>query len=203
MLKAGISLKSLYKNMELIELQTTVERTLDLLAESGIRTKSLYAYTHTGFGCIVHTLQVKGLSIVAPTMLDEFLLEQFELSRQGKFSLWKWNLIRRSCELLKYCAAKGSIDMSPLLPWLSTLHRSWQSIPIAEQLADSENIFALVWKTNQSMVKLGLADATVRHYREERLAVILNRHYEVRIEHFYEELLNQIITEKRVQYEQG
>lgn len=191
----------------MIELSATVTRALELLSAQGMSGKGLHAYTHTGFGCIVRNFQAKGLSIIAPTMLDEFLLEQFELFSQGKFSPWKWSLIRRSCELLKYCAAEDSVDMPPLLPWSPTLRRSRQSIeksiPTAEQFADPENIFALVWKTNRAMVELGLADATVRHYREEGLAVILRRHYEARTEHFSEGLLNQIITEKRTQYEQG
>ena len=191
----------------MIELSTTVTRALELLSAQGMSDKGLHAYTHTGFGCIVRTFQAKGLSHVTPTMLDEFLLEQFELFGQGKFSPWKWRLVRRSCELLKYCAVEDSVDMPPLLPWSPTLHRSRQSIekstPTAEQFADPENIFALVWKTNRSMVELGLADATVRHYREEGLAVILKRHYEVPTEHFSEGLLNRIMTEKRTQYEQG
>lgn len=191
----------------MIELSATVTRALELLSAKGMSDKGLHAYTHTGFGCIVRTFQVKGLSRVTPTMLDEFLLEQFELFSQGKFSPWKWSLVRRSCELLKYCAAEDSVDMPPLLPWSPTLRRSRQSIeksiPTAEQFADPENIFALVWKTNRAMVELGLADATVRHYREEGLAVILKRHYEVRTEHFSEDLLKRIMTEKRTQYEQG
>ena len=191
----------------MIELSVTVTRALELLSAQGMSDKSLHAYTHTGFGCIVRNFQAKGLSSVTPTMLDEFLLEQFELFVQEKFSPWKWRLVRRSCELLKYCAVEDSVDMPPLLPWLPTLHRSRQSIeksmPTAEQFADPENIFALVWKTNRSMVELGLTDATVRHYREEGLAVILNRHYEARTEHFSEDLLGRIITEKRTQYEQG
>lgn len=191
----------------MIELSATAARALEILSAQGMSGKSLHAYTHTGFGCIIRNFQVKGLSIVTPTMLDEFLLEQFELFRKGRFSTWKWRLVRRSCELLKYCATNDSVDMPSLLPWLPTLQRSWQSIeksiPTAEQLADSENIFALVWKTNQSMMKLGLTDATIRHYREEGLAVILNQHYKAGTDHFSEDLLNRIITEKRAQYEQG
>lgn len=191
----------------MIELSATVARALELLSAQGMSAKSLHAYTHTGFGNIVRNFQAKGLPVVTPTMLDEFLTEQYELYGQGKFSAWKWALVRRSCELLKYCAAKDSVDIPPLLPWLPALHRSQQSIaksiPTAEQLADPENIFALVWKTNQSMMKLGLTDATVRHYRAEGLAVILNQHYEAGTDHFSEDLLNRIITEKRVQYEQG
>lgn len=98
---------------------------------------------------------------------------------------------------MKYCAVEDSVDMPPLLPWLPMLRCSYQSIdksvPTAEQLADPENIFSLVWKTNRSMVELGLADATVRHYREEGLVVILKRHYEARAERFSEDILDQMI----------
>ena len=191
----------------MIELSVTVTHALELLSAQGMSEKSLYEYIHTGFGCIVRNFQEKRMPSVTPTMLDELLIEQFELFSQGKFSPWKWNLVRRSCELLKYCAVEDSVDMPPLLPWLPTLHRSRQSIeksiPTAEQFADSENIFALVWKTNRAMAELGLKDATIRHYREEGLAVILNRHYEMRTEHFSDGLLSQITTEKRTQYEQG
>ena len=74
----------------MIELSVTVTRALELLSAQGMSDKSLHAYTHTGFGCIVRNFQAKGLSSVTPTMLDEFLLEQFELFVQEKFSPWKW-----------------------------------------------------------------------------------------------------------------
>lgn len=52
------------------------------------------------------------------------------------------------------------------------------------------------------MSELGLTDATIRHYREEGLAVILRRHYEAGTERFSEEILNQIVAEKKLRYEQ-
>lgn len=193
--------------MELIELNATAQRALELLADAGVSDGGIYDYTHTGFGGILRYFHKKGILYATPETLNDFLLEQRILLDRGDISQWKWRLIRRSCELLKYCAVEESVDMPPLLPWLPTLHRSRQSIeksiPTAEQFADPENIFVLVWKTNRSMVELGLADATVRHYRKEGLAVILNRHYEARTEHFSEDLLDRIITEKRIQYEHG
>ena len=169
--------------------------------------KNLYAYTHTGFGCIIRHFQAKGISCVTPEVLDTFLLEQHELFEQGAFSPWKWRLVRGSCELLKHCAEEDSVDMPPLLPWSPNLQRPRQSIekskPTAEQLADPENIFVLVWKTNRAMMELGLPDATVRHYREEGLAAILKRQYDVMAEHFSKEILEQAVAEKRAQHEQG
>lgn len=158
----------------MFELNAIALRALELLAEQGMSSKSLHAYTHTGFGCIIRYFHEKGISHVTSAMFDTFLLEQYKLFEQGMFSAWKWGLLRRSCELLKHCAAEDSVELPPLLPWIPELQRSRQSIskstPTAEQFADPENIFALVWKTNRAMHELGLTDATVRHYRDEGLS---------------------------------
>ena len=61
----------------------------------------------------------------------------------------------------------------------------------------------LVWRTNSAMLELGLTDATVGHYRNEGLAIILNRHYESGTDRFSGEILDQIVAEKRIQYEYG
>ena len=193
--------------METIDLATTITQALKLLSSQGMSEKSLHAYTHTDFGCVTRHFQAKGIICVGPEMLDTFLLEQHKLFEQGAFSVWKWRLLRRSCELLKYCATKNSVGLPPLPPWMPILRRPrqsiWKSTPTSEQLADLENMFVLVWKTNRAMLELGISDATVGHYRNEGLAIILNRHYEVGTEQFSEEILNQIVEEKRIQYEHG
>ena len=193
--------------METIDLAATSAQALKLLSNQGMSEKSLHAYTHTGFGCVTRHFQAKGIICVSPEMLNRFLLEQCERFEQGAFSVWKWRLIRRSCELLKHCAAKNSVELSPLPPWMPVLRRPrqsiWKDTPTSEQLADLENIFALIWKTNKAMLELGLTDATVDHYRNEGLAMILNRHYEVGAEQYSEGILNQVVTERRIQYEHG
>ena len=193
--------------METINLVAATARALKLLSNQGMSEKNLYAYTHTGFGCVTRHFQAKGIICVSPEMLDMFLLEQRELFEQGAFSVWKWRLLRRSCELLKHCTSRNSVELPQLPPWMPVLRRPrksiWKNTPTSEQLADSENIFALVWKTNRAMLELGLADATVEHYRNEGLAIILNRHYEVGTEQFSEEILDQVVAEKRIQYEHG
>ena len=193
--------------METIDLATTTAQALKLLSDQGMSEKSLHAYTHTGFGCVTHHFQAKGILCVSPEMLDTFLLEQRELFEQGAFSVWKWRLLRRSCELLKHCSLKNSVELPSLSPWMPVFRRPrqsiWKSTPTSEQLADLENIFALVWKTNRAMLELGLSDATVGHYRNEGLAIILNQHYEVGTEQFSKEILDQVVAEKRIQYEHG
>ena len=193
--------------METIDLVATATQILELLSDQGISGKSLHAYTHTGIGCVIRHFQAKGILCAAPEMLDAFLLEQREFFDQGAFSVWKWRLLRRGCELLKHCAEKGSVDLPPLSPWMPALRRPrqsiWKDTPTPEQLADLDNIYALVWRTNSAMLELGLTDATVGHYRNEGLAIILNRHYESGTDRFSGEILDQIVAEKRIQYEYG
>lgn len=149
--------------MEIINLSITSTRALELLSAQGMSAKSLHSYTHTGFGCVIRHFQKQGISCVMPEMLDAFLLEQRKLFEQGTFSLWKWSMIRRSCELLKHCSAEDSVELPPLSPWMPSLQRPrqsiWKSTPTATQLTDPENIFTLVWKTNRAMFELGLTCA--------------------------------------------
>ena len=93
--------------METIDLVETATQILELLSDQGISGKSLHAYTHTGIGCVIRHFQAKGILCAAPEMLDAFLLEQREFFDQGAFSVWKWRLLRRGCELLKHCAEKA------------------------------------------------------------------------------------------------
>ena len=86
--------------METIDLVATATQILELLSDQGISGKSLHAYTHTGIGCVIRHFQAKGILCAAPEMLDAFLLEQREFFDQGAFSVWKWRLLRRGCELL-------------------------------------------------------------------------------------------------------
>ena len=103
--------------MELIELDATAQRALELLTNAGMSDGSIYDYTHTGFGSILRHFHTKGILYATAEMLDNFLLEQRVLLDQGDISQWKWGLVRRSCELLKQCAAMNSIDLPDLQPW--------------------------------------------------------------------------------------
>lgn len=193
--------------METINLSATVARALELLTLNGMSDKSLHAYTHTSFGCIIRHFQSQGVACVTREMLDAFLLEQCDLFEQGNFSPWKWGQLRRGCELLKHCAVSDTITMPSLQPWIASLRKPRQyiqkNVPTAAQLADSQNIFSLVWRTNKAIMELGLADATVGHYRDEGLAIILNKHYASATEQFSEDIIDQLIAEKRRQYKNG
>ena len=74
--------------METIDLAATTAQALKLLSNQGMSEKSLHAYTHTGFGCVIRHFRTMGIICVSPEMLDAFLLEQRELFEQGAFSVW-------------------------------------------------------------------------------------------------------------------
>lgn len=79
----------------------------------------------------------------------------------------------------------------------------WKSTPTAGQLADPNDVFALIWKTHRAMSEVGLSEATVRHYTDDGLTIILNRYYDIGTDRFSEEILDQIVGVKRFQYEKG
>lgn len=140
-------------------------------------------------------------------LIDMSATSQRALLDQGDISPWKWGLVRRSCELLKQCAATDSMDLPSLRPWDPVWNRPEQIIqhdtPTTKQFADPENIYVLVWMVNKRMGQLGLSESTVRHYTEEGLAVILKKHYDSGTESYSGKLISQLTEERRLQYEQG
>ena len=69
--------------MELIELDATAQRALELLTNAGMSDGSIYDYTHTGFGSILRHFHTKGILYATAEMLDNFLLEQRVLFNHG------------------------------------------------------------------------------------------------------------------------
>ncbi len=96
------------------------------------------------------------------------------------------------------CEPKLSLALEPM-----QRQNIKRSIPTVEQLADPEDVFALVWRTHRAISKLGLSEVTVRHYTDDGLAVILNRHYDTGTDRYSDEILDRLVNERRLRYEQG
>ena len=100
--------------------------------------------------------------------------------------------------------AMEPIELVTSAGYAPAMRRSiWKSTPTAGQLADPNDVFALAWRTHRAMFELGLSQATVRHYTDDGLSIIVNRHYEIGTDRYSEEILNQIVDAKRLQYEKG
>jgi len=193
--------------MGTFNLKEAAEQSLRLLERNGASAKTIKGYRNTGFGAIIRHFTRKGVRDVNDEMLDTFVLEQREHFERGEFSEWKWRLIRRGSELLKHFAQTGTADLTELRPWDPVLRKPRQSveldIPTTEQLTDPDDLFALIWRVKQALLKAGLTKRTVKHYTAEGMTVILRRHIEQGLAHYSEPLTTEIVAEIRSKYEQG
>lgn len=96
------------------------------------------------------------------------------------------------------CEPKLSLALEPV-----QRQNIWKRTPTAGQLADPEDVFALVWRTCRAMYELGLSEKTVKHYTGDGLVVILNRHYDAGTDRYSDEILDRLVSERRFRYEQG
>lgn len=183
------------------------EQLLQELEQSGTSAKTVKGYRNTGFGAIIrHFVSQGGLDVDA-AMLDAFILEQRERFERGEFSAWKWGLVRRGSELLKHYAETGILATTALRPWEPVLRKPRQSVkldtPTVEQLADPDDLFALIWRTKQALQENGLSPATIRHYTSEGFSVILRNHTWLGFEHYSETLVSAMVSEIRDRYQCG
>lgn len=193
--------------MDTFNLKEAAEQSLRLLERNGASAKTIKGYRNTGFGAIVRYFTRQGVMDVNDEMLGIFVLEQREHFERGESSEWKWRLVRRGSELLKHFAQTGTADLTELRPWDPVLRKPRQSveldIPTPEQLTDPDDLFALIWRVKQALLKVGLTKRTVKHYTAEGMTVILRRHTEQGLVHYSESLASDMVAEIRSKYEQG
>ena len=193
--------------MGIFNVKEATEQSLRLLEKNGASAKTLKGYRNTGFGAIIRYFSHHGTLDVSASMIDGFVLEQRRQFDKGKFSEWKWQLVRRAGELLKHYAETGTVEMPAVKPWEPVLRKPRQiaeaNIPASEQLADPDNIFALVWRTEQELHKMGLSKSAIRHYSAGGFAVILRKHSGSGLELYSESLVSGMVSEIRSGYENG
>lgn len=191
--------------MNMIELHSAVDKILQMLADNGESEKTLKAYICTGFGAFLRNYDKKGMTLISIQEIDKFIIEQRANFEQCKYSKWKWNVIRRSGELLKHYAITNSIDLERLRPWITELGKPYQSItqdiPTEEQMKNPNDIFALAWKVRQKLYDLNYSEKTIMHYTSEGLSVILNSHYRRGLTDISEQLIADLVANKRKSYE--
>lgn len=193
--------------MDTFNLKEAVEQSLVLMEQNGAKAKTIKGYKDTGFGSIVRHFKTRGIFDVNVEMLDAFVLEQRAHFQQGGFSTWKWRLVRRGSELLKQYIQTGTIKFTALRPWDPVLKKAHQSVeldePTPEQLFDPDNLFALIWRVKQGLLKAGLTKATIRHYTTEGMTIILHKHSLQGLTRYTESIASEMVTEVRRKYEQG
>ncbi len=192
--------------MDTFDLKETANQILDLMANAGANAKKLKIYRETGFGTAIRYFTAKDITEASAAMIDNFLFDQRVLYESGAFSEWKWQLVRRSCELLKHFKITGSIDLPELRPWDSALGRPRQSLlfdsPTPEQLAIPDDLFTMIWRVKQALFNAGLKARTIEHYIAEGMSIIFRRHLAHGLTCYSAEITDEVIAETRNKYEQ-
>lgn len=193
--------------MDKFNLQKTANQILEQLSLYEVNEKKLREYRTTGFGNMIRYFESNDVNDISLNMLDTYLQDMHLAHSSGDFSKWKWQLLRRSCELLKLFVTTGSVAMKPLRPWDYSRGKSMPSIvfdaPTNEQLDDPDNLFVLIWKVRQTLIDYGFTESSIRHYTSEGLTVILRSHYEAGTETYSKEITDALVTSKRKHYEEG
>ena len=193
--------------MNIFNLRETVNKALNQLALYDLSEKTLKAYRYTGFGNLIRYYEKSNIAEIDMNMLDTYLYDMHLAHKAGIISHWKWDVLRRSCELLRCFVKNGTVEMKPLRSWNYWLGRPNQSIvfdmPTSEQLNNPDNIFALTWKVRQRLKEYGLAERSICHYTSEGLTVILRKHYELGTEIYSKEITDNIVIAKRKKFEAG
>jgi hypothetical protein len=193
--------------MNRFNVKQAAEEALRILVQNGASAKTVKGYRATGFGAFVRYFSEHSSLDVTTKMLDAFVLEERKRFENGEFSNWRWLLVRRGGELLKQYAENDNIEVSMLRPWEPVLRRPRQSIekdiPTAEQLADPDDIFALIWRVKQELIDMGLTRSTARHYSAEGLTVIMRKHTNHGLQQYSESLVEELVFETRKRYESG
>jgi site-specific recombinase XerD len=193
--------------MDTFNLKEVVKQVLQVLELSGASAKKVKVYRNTGLGTALRHFTRQGVLEVSAEMLDSFVLDQRGRFEHKEFSEWKWRLVRRGGELLKHFALTGTVEIGALRPWDPVLRKPRQSVeldkPTPEQLADPDDLFALIWRIRQALLGAGLTKQTVRHYTDEGMSVILRKHTEQGLTHYSEALASEAVAKIRSRYEQG
>jgi len=183
-----------------------MESALERMRQDGASIKQLKSYRATGFGAIIRYCERNGfcnnVETILGTIVDEFINKVRIEYKQGKISKWKWQQVRRGGELLKHFCITATLDLPPCVKW-EALHNPLHRAPTQEELCDSDNIFSLIWRTKNEMVKFNLTPKSIKNYLYEGFDRILHGHIKNNVTRYSQELTAQMVNKARGDYKSG
>jgi hypothetical protein len=97
-----------------------VESTLRKLKEEGLlSTQKFYSFKSISFRPLLKHFENVGKLFVNNEMLKEYLEKQHDIYEGDRKQAWRWQIIRRSTELVMYFEATGRVDLPPYLDYLA------------------------------------------------------------------------------------
>jgi len=181
--------------MNRFDVGAMTELVLCKLKSEGVwSTQKLYSLKSIGFRPLLKHFENKGSHSVDDEMVKDYLEKQHDIYKGDRRQAWRWKLIRRSAELLMYFAATGQVDMPPLPRWTKRDCQLYVK-PNEEKLADSDNIYGLVWRTRHALKEIGYAESTLRYYDLSGFAKILSTHEEAGTEVYSRKLCAKLVLD--------
>jgi site-specific recombinase XerD len=201
---AGYGLTTIMRGtiMNRENMRTLMESALVQMEQDGASAKMLKSYRATGFGAIVRHCEKICCPNYTKALIDDFINQTRAEYERSEISSWKWQQIRRGCELLKHFQETKTLDLPPCIKW-EALHNPLHCKPTPEELIDSGNIFTLVWRVKNELMKFGLTQKSLNNYQYDGFDRILRSHIDNNQTIYSQKLTEQLVADARNDYEFG
>ena len=162
--------------MKKYDVGTIAESVLCRLKSEGVWTKQkLYSLKSIGLRPLLKHFEDGGSYSVDDEMVKDYLEKQHYIYEGDRRQAWRWQLIRRSAELIMYFVATDRVDLPPLPKW-NKRDCLFYVEPTAEQLANNDNVYGLIWRTRLALRAFGYAERTLKYYDQSGFRKLLDAH---------------------------
>ena len=184
-----------------ISIKAIAESALKQMELEGASLHKLKSYRYTAFGELIRYCEQTNRTEYAEEVIDEFIFKTRLEYECGSMLLGKWDMIRRGGELLKYYHTNHRLDMLRCRPW-EVLHNPLHRQPDAAETADPDNIWNLIARTKQAMIKFGFTELTAYNYQRV-FDRILRAHINLGLTQYSPNLLHEMVSNMQKSYKSG
>jgi site-specific recombinase XerD len=174
-----------------------------LKKEANLSNTQYYRLKTVGLGTIIRHFEKIGNMMVGKEILRDFL-EKYHAEHyvNNHKAIERWKAIRRAAELLIYFSETGRVDL-PILPDWTKRNCSLRIQPTAEQMAEKDNIYNLIWRTRSALRAIGYAPKTLIYYDTSGFAKILEAHIIAGCETYSEKVCAKVVLDTHVLVNRG
>ena len=173
-----------------------------LKSEEVMSTHKFYSLKSMGFRPLLKYFDNGGAPIVSDDMLKDYLEKQYDIYKGDKKQKSRWQAIRRSAELIMHFASTGRVDLPPLPKW-NKRDCQFYVEPTAEQLANNDNVYGLVWRTRYALRAFGYADSTIGYYDQSGFRKLLDAHRDAGTEVYSRKICAQSVLDAKRLVDEG
>jgi len=146
-----------------------------LKSEGNLSKQKLYSLKSIGFRPLLKHFEDVGSFTVDDEMVKGYIEKQHDIYAGDRRQAWRWQLIRRSAELIMYFVATGRTDLPPLPKW-NKRDCLFYVEPTEEQLANNDNVYGLTWRTRLALRAYGYTERTLKYYDQGGFRKLLEAH---------------------------